>query len=155
MIRFLINTLLLIIILLSLSSYRYHTAVGFDHDYVQQNTILHTYYRINWSGHGSIWLGYGTVTRPANVKKPLEFLDPAAVFFQPVPQKIVAEKPQPAGGFRLIRSQKTREVCWLIIPAWLPILLSALLWWLIRHKYSRHHSPSNGSGDTTMPSSSE
>lgn len=127
MTRPLIYTLLLITTLFSLSSYRYHTAIGIDHDFVQENHILHAYYRINWSGHGTVWLGYGTFTQPPDAKKPLESFDPAAVFFKPVPQNMLAKNLQQPGGFQLINSRQPREVFWLIIPAWLPILLSALV----------------------------
>lgn len=152
MTRALIYIILLITTLLSLSSYRYHTAIGIDHDDVQANGILHSYYRINWNGYGSIWIGYGTVLKPIDTKKPLESFDPAAVFFQPVPAKMPSADPQQNDGFGLINTRQPRDMFWLIIPAWLPILLSALIWLLIRHK---NHSPSNGTGETTIPSSSE
>ncbi len=152
MIKTLTYVFLILTTLLSLSSYRYHTAVGIDHDYVQKDGILHTYYRINWSGHGSIWIGYGTSKRPTDTKKPPEVLDPAAVFFKPARGKKPADGSQYKGTFGLINTRQPRDVFWLIIPAWLPIVLSALLWLLIRRK---NHSPSKGTGDTTIPSSSE
>nr|CAA6830487.1 MAG: Unknown protein [uncultured Thiotrichaceae bacterium] len=147
MTRPLIYLILLATTLLCLSSYRYHTAVGIDHDYVQKDSILHTYYRINWSGNGSVWMGYGTFEQPADKNKPLEFIDPAAVFFKPVPKKMLAENLQHTTGFSLINARQPRDVFWLIIPAWLPILLSALLWLFIR----RRHHLSNASATSPTP----
>lgn len=153
MTKALIHISLLLTTLLSLSSYRYHTAIGIDHDSVQKDSILHTYYRINWNGHGAIWIGYGTVKKPPDTKKPPEAFDPAAVFFKPVPKPTQAgNNLQQPGSFALINARQPRDVFWLIIPAWLPILLSALLWLLIRRQ---NHSPNNATGDTTIPSSSE
>lgn len=151
MTRPLIYLLLLITTLLCLSSYRYHTAVGIDHDHLQNDNILHTYYRINWSGHGSLWLGYGSFQQSADTKESLEFLDPAAVFFKPAPEKMLAENLQQTAGFSLINSRQPRDVFWLIIPAWLPVLLSALLWLLLRRQnYTSEFTESSSSAVSTM-----
>ena len=114
--------LFLVTTLLWLSSYTHHSAIGVDHD-LQKDRILHKFYRINWTGHGSILVGYGSVWSIADDDKPLEWFDPASVFFKPVNKTL--EKPTfwNRVGFWFVSSSSPRPTLWVGIPSWLPVLI--------------------------------
>ncbi|CAA6826824.1 MAG: Unknown protein [uncultured Thiotrichaceae bacterium] len=125
----LIRGLLVITTVLWLTSYTRHTAIGIDHDVEQQDRILHKYYRTNWTGHGSIWIGYGSLIKPDDSSQLLEKFDLAAAFFHR--KYISLEGKSQTGwnklGFWYINSSEPRPVFWIGIPSWLPVQLLVLL----------------------------
>ncbi|RVU83746.1 hypothetical protein EOL70_15590 [Leucothrix sargassi] len=126
--HYLTLSLLALTTLLWLSSYTHRTSVGIDHDFEQANDkVLHTFSRLSWTGHGSIWLGYSSTIKDKREGVALEKLDIAAVFFKRVktpldPSVSVWNKL----GFWYIHGQSPNASLWLGIPSWLPVLLIAL-----------------------------
>jgi len=115
--------LLIVLAGLWISSYTHHSSIGIDHDKQLESDIIKYYYRLNWTGHGSVWLGYASSKRSANSDQKLEKLDPASALLKPV-------KPLPDSttrwnriGFWYINSSKPTPSFWIGIPSWLPILL--------------------------------
>ena len=119
-------TAFIIVSFLWLSSYTHHSSVGIDHDIEKQDRILHMFYRVNWTGHGAILIGYGGVWRDVD-GKPLEKFDPAASFLR------LAQKPLEKGslwnrlGFWYVNSSTPRPTFWIGIPSYLPVLVLGLL----------------------------
>ena len=119
--------ILLVLSALWLSSYTHHSSIGIDHDKQIESGILKHYYRLNWTGHGSVWLGYASSKRSASSDQKLEKFDPASALLKPV-------KPLPDSatrwnriGFWYINSSKPTPSFWIGIPSWLPILLPLFL----------------------------
>jgi hypothetical protein len=110
-----------------LSSYTHHTGVGVDHDFEQGDKVLHIYPRISWTGHGSIWLGYGSFIKDKNEGAVLERFDLAAVFFKRVTKQL---NPLASSwnriGFWYINGQSPKASLWIGVPSWLPVLLIGL-----------------------------
>jgi len=123
-------TAFLVSTLLWLSSYTHHTAIGIDHDFKHKDQILHVFYRINWTGHGSIWVGYGSVWKLPETVKKLEKFDPASVFFQRIHKPLNSPSFWNKLGFWYIHSTTPKPVLWIGIPSWLPVL--ALLFLIMR-----------------------
>ena len=126
--KYLSASLFALVTLLWLSSYTHHTGFGIDHDFEQENKVLHTFSRISWTGHGSIWLGYGSTLQDKSEKVVLEKFDIAAVFFKTV------KKPLSSAvsfwnrlGFWYVNGQSPRSSLWIGVPSWLPVLLVSLL----------------------------
>ena len=120
-------SLLFLLTALWLSSYTHHSAIGIDHDKQDESGILKHYYRLNWTGHGSVWLGYASSKRSASSGQKLEKFDPASALLKPV-------KPLPDSatrwnriGFWYINSSKPTPSFWIGIPSWIPILLPLFL----------------------------
>lgn len=130
-----ITSLLSLTTLLWLSSYTHHTAIGIDHDFEQQDTVLHKYYRINWTGYGSIWIGYGSVRKPNNAQ-PLEKFDLAAAFFhsQYKTPNLSTQTSWNRLGFWYINGEEPKPVFWIGIPSWLPVLILILLLFVSNRK---------------------
>ncbi|PWQ93952.1 hypothetical protein [Leucothrix arctica] len=125
---------LLVFTVLWLSSYTHHSAIGIDHDQQVESGVLHYYYRLNWTGHGSVWVGYGSHQTSANPNRKLEKLDPASALLKPV-------KPLPDSatvwnrlGFWYINSAKPTPIFWVGVPSWIPILLPLFLILLGKHR---------------------
>ena len=119
--------ILLVLSALWLSSYTHHSSIGIDHDKQIESGILKHYYRLNWTGHGSVWLGYASSNRSASSDQKLEKFDPASALLKPV-------KPLPDSatrwnriGFWCINSSKPTPSFWLGVPSWIPILLPLFL----------------------------
>lgn len=133
-IQYLTASLFALVTLLWLSSYTHHTGFGVDHDFEQENNkVLHTFSRISWTGHGAIWLGYGSTIKDKNAA--LEKLDLAAVFFKPV-QKPLSPSASVWNrvGFWYINGQSPKSSLWLGVPSWLPVLLIGLCLYVYRRK---------------------
>ena len=125
--------LLLLATALWLTSYTHHSAIGIDHDKQVESGIFHYYYRLNWTGHGSVWLGYGSSRSDNDPSRKLEKFDPASALLKPV-------KPLPKSattwnrlGFWYINSEKPTPSFWIGIPSWMPILLPLFLIFLRRN----------------------
>ena len=119
--------LLLLFTALWLSSYTHHSSIGIDHDQRTDSGVLYYYYRINWTGNGSIWAGYGSSQLSASQDRKLEKFDPASAFLKPA-------QPLPESATRLnrfglwyINSSKSTPVFWIGIPSWLPVLVLLFL----------------------------
>lgn len=123
----LLSSALLVVTLLWLSSYTHHSSIGMDHDEVQQGRILHTFYRINWTGHGSILMGYGSAWKTLDPDRPLERFDPASSLLKPAKQPPVTHSFWNELGFWYIKSPSPRPTLWLGVPSYLPVMLLVLL----------------------------
>lgn len=123
----LLSGLLLLATLLWLSSYTHHSSIGIDHDFEKQDRILHKFYRVNWNGHGSILLGYGSVWKAVDKTKPLEKFDPASALLKPVKKPLESNFYWNSVGFWYINSPSPRPTFWIGIPSWLPVLGLALI----------------------------
>ena len=137
MLRVFVATLFVIVTLLWFSSYTHHSSIGLDHDIAVENHVEDHYYRINWTGHGSILIGYGISKKLRDRNVPLEKFDPAGVLLTP------HKKPLPPShsiwndlGFWLIQAPAARTAFWVGIPSWLPVLLLALLLLYLRKSRS-------------------
>lgn len=125
---FIIVLLLVPSTILWLSSYTHHTGVGVDHDFEKDGEVTHTIYRLSWTGHGSIWVGYSNIEKKT---KTLEKFDPAAVFFKPTNKPLPASASQwNRAGFWYINSGAPKNALWIGIPSWLPVLALLLLLYL-------------------------
>lgn len=134
------KTLILLLLgfsLFSLSGYTRYSAVGIDHDELRQDQVYYHYYRIYWSGYGSLFIGRGTTQRKQPLHKPLEYYDPAAVFLRkphkktPIKQSIWNQLGFWWVDLKLPHSQQS----WMGIPAGFPLLILSL-WWAYRRKKS-------------------
>ena len=114
------------------TSYTHYTSVGIDHDQREEQQIKHSYYRLRWTGGGSIWLGGGKSYRPLNSPKPFETLDLAATFLYPEPELPKVESIYNKAGFWYKSMTQPSRQFWLGVPAWLPVIilsfLSFVLW---------------------------
>lgn len=131
--------LLIITTVLWLTSYTRHTAIGIDHDFEKKDSILHKYYRINWTGHGSIWIGYGSIVRAYESSQILEKFDLAAAFFHHKykPPEATNKTLLNRLGFCFINAKNPKPVFWIGIPSWLPVLLLAFMLFLHK-KYQKY-----------------
>ncbi|PID45096.1 MAG: hypothetical protein CSB47_10090 [Proteobacteria bacterium] len=135
MINTLLTSLLIAVTFLWLSSYTHHTAFGVDRDVEQENRVLHMTYRISWTGHGSVWLGYTSVIRNKDEITPLEKFDLASAILKPV--KTTLAPSASLGnrlGFWFIRQTTPKPVLWVGVPSWLPVLLVAGILLLYRRR---------------------
>ena len=119
--------LFLVTTLLSISSYTHHSSIGVDHDFEMQDRVLHKYYRVNWTGYGSILVGYGSQWRGKDANRPLEKFDLASSLLKPA--EIPAERSSfwNKVGFWFVSSDSSAPMLWLGIPGWLPVLLLSIL----------------------------
>lgn len=132
-IRLILKLLFLFFIILWLSSYFRHSAIGVDIDRYSTAGIEYHYYRMNWPGNGSILIGKGHSLRSAGYQKPLAFFDLAGVFFQPVYRQLpVAASSMNHIGFWYINLPE--QQFWLGIPAWLPVLIIGFILLVIRKR---------------------
>ena len=130
--RYLSAVSLLIFTILWISSYTHYTSLGIDHDIEREHQTLHVFARIRWTGHGSIWIGYGSQWKQADSITQLEKFDLAGVFFRRATQSLDAPSFWNRVGFWFIRSQSPQPTFWVGIPSWLPVLVLGwlLFWWL-------------------------
>ena len=124
--KLLLTLALLITTLLSISSYTHHSSLGVDHDFEQQDRILHKYYRINWTGYGSILFGYGSQWRDKDTK-PLEKFDPASSFLKPAETPAQRNTLWKRMGFWFVSADHPAPMLWIGIPSWLPVLFLFLI----------------------------
>ncbi len=113
--------------LLSISSYSHHSSLGIDHDFEQQDRILHKYYRLNWTGYGSILIGYGSQWKQKQVGKALEKFDLALSLLKPAETPADRNTIGKRLGFWFIKSESPTPMLWVGFPSWLPVLLLLLL----------------------------
>lgn len=115
--------------LFSLSGYTHYSSIGLDHDQQQQDGIYYHYYRIYWSGYGSIFIGRGITRRTQTTSQALEQFDPAATFFR-TPHKNTPKANSlwnQLGFWWVDLALPHSKQNWLGIPAGLPLLLVGLL----------------------------
>lgn len=126
-INLLLSLLLLVTALLSISSYTHHSSIGVDHDFEQQDRVLHKYYRVNWTGYGSILIGYGSQWRHKDVARPLEKFDLASSFLKPAEVPAERDSFWKRMGFWFVCSASPAPIFWIGVPGWLPVLFLTLL----------------------------
>ena len=113
--------------LLSISSYTRHSSLGIDHDFEEQDRILHKYYRLNWTGYGSILIGYGSQWRNKDSGMAFEKFDPASSFLKPAETSAERDTLWKRLGFWFVKSDIPAPMLWLGIPSWLPVIILFLL----------------------------
>lgn len=121
-IRWALTTPLLLLTVFCLNSYTHHSSIGIDHDVQTDSGVLNYYYRVNWTGYGSVFVGYGSRLVSAEQSLPLERFDPAGALFKP-PQT----RPEPKTlwnrlGFWSVSGAKPTPLWWVGVPAWLLVL---------------------------------
>ena len=113
--------------MLSISSYTHHSSLGIDHDFEVQGRILHKYYRVNWTGYGSILVGYGSQWRLKESGRALEKFDLASSLLKPAERQVEWDTFWERIGFWFVESDTPTPMLWLGVPSWLPIIILFLL----------------------------
>ena len=128
---------LLLLTALCLSSYTHHSSIGIDHDVQTDSGVLNYYYRVNWTGYGSVFVGYGSRLTHPDKSHPLEQFDPAGALFKPPQTKPEAKTIWNRMGFWYVNSLKPVPVFWVGVPGWLPVLVLLILSLSVLRRY-RH-----------------
>lgn len=115
--------------LFSLTAHTHYSSIGIDHDESRQAGIHYHYYRLYWSGYGSIFLGRGITLRTQTIPKTLEQFDPAAVFLRTPHKKTPEAKTlwNQLGFWWVSLDLPHSQQNWVGIPATFPLLVFFLL----------------------------
>lgn len=130
LIRLFLCILLLLTGLLWLSSYTHHSSIGIDHDYQTPQGVLHVFYRLNWTGNGSLWAGYGS--KRGETTDTLEKFDIAGVLLKRSHTTVKAQSVWNQLGFSYIHAKQPKPTFWIGIPSWLPVLILGLLCFVLQ-----------------------
>ena len=125
---------LTVLTLFWLSSYTYYNTFGIDSELRKNEQVENHYYRFWWPGNGSLLIGKSVILHPYNVHKNYSKFDLGAAFFRPPSDKIKPYTFWNKIGFWSINLDKPIRQFWIGIPAWLPVFIIAVYFWMIKTK---------------------
>ena len=114
---------LLLLTAFYLSSYTHHSSIGIDHDVQTDSGVLNYYYRVNWTGYGSVVVGYGSRLVRDDASRPLERFDPAGALFKPPQTMPEAKTVWNRLGFWYVSGGKPKPLLWVGVPGLLLVLV--------------------------------
>lgn len=117
---------LVVLSILWLFSYTHHTTIGIDSETVYADQVRYHYYRLWWPGNGAMLVGHGITWQAYQAQRHYDRFDLAAAFLHPKYREPTPQSNWNRWGFWWIQQKDPQQV-WIGIPAYLPVLVLAML----------------------------